>query len=93
MTGSLQAGDFIKLASDTDAKYYEIQSVNSLNQVTLTVSYGCFKWGFRRQQICICTYQNRSFPSTLDTFYSDTEACQLEDIFWLCCAQIMAHYT
>lgn len=35
-TAPLLAGDFIKLASDSDAQYYEILSVDSLIQVTLT---------------------------------------------------------
>lgn len=34
-TAPFLAGDFLKLASDTDAKYYEILSVDSLTQVTL----------------------------------------------------------
>jgi hypothetical protein len=39
-TSSLQAGDWIKQATDTDAGYYQILSVNSPSQVTLTENYG-----------------------------------------------------
>lgn len=38
-TASLLAGDYVRLASDTDAGYYEIQTVNSLYQVTLVDAF------------------------------------------------------
>jgi hypothetical protein len=38
-TTSLQAGDFIRAQSDSDANYYKIQSVDSPSQVTLTGIY------------------------------------------------------
>jgi hypothetical protein len=38
-TGPLQAGDFVRLISDTDTLYYKILSVDSLSQVTLTIPY------------------------------------------------------
>ena len=39
-TSNLEAGDYIRLSSDTDAGYYEIGAVNSLYQVTLTSLFG-----------------------------------------------------
>jgi len=39
-TAPLLAGDFIKIASSGDAEYYEILSVDSLTQVTLTSFFG-----------------------------------------------------
>ncbi len=38
-TSSLQAGDWVRAAADTDAFYYKIQSVDSLSQVTLKEQY------------------------------------------------------
>lgn len=38
-TSDLQSGDFIKNASEGDVKYYEIASVDSLAQVTLTTPF------------------------------------------------------
>ena len=38
-TSNLEPGDFIKLASDTSAGYYEIETVNSSTQVTLTETF------------------------------------------------------
>jgi hypothetical protein len=38
-TADLVAGDFVKKAADGDEKYYEIASVDSLSQVTLTEPY------------------------------------------------------
>lgn len=38
-TASLEAGDWVKASADTDAFYYQIQSVDSLTQVTLTGLY------------------------------------------------------
>lgn len=38
-TSGLVAGDFVKLASEDDSQYYQIQTVNSLSQVTLTQLY------------------------------------------------------
>jgi ribosomal protein L12E/L44/L45/RPP1/RPP2 len=39
-TTGLQAGDFVKKASDLDSGYYQILTVNSPSQVTLTTTYG-----------------------------------------------------
>ena len=38
-TTNLIAGDWIKIATDTDAEYYQILTVNSPSQVTLTTTY------------------------------------------------------
>lgn len=65
-TAGLQAGDWVKLASEDDSKYYQIQSVDSLSQVTLTIPYAGlssgpsglpskYAWG---------VYQTNATPST-----------------------------
>lgn len=38
-TSSLLVGDFVRLASDTDAAYYEIQTINNSFTVTLTANF------------------------------------------------------
>lgn len=65
-TGDVTAGDFIKLASATKDKYYKIQSVDSVSQVTLTSNYqetstgsagdkAVYTWGW---------YETNASPST-----------------------------
>lgn len=44
-TASLQAGDFVKLASDSDVSYYEILTVDSASQVTLVNAFAGISTG------------------------------------------------
>lgn len=39
-TSNLEAGDFIKVASEEDTSYYQILSIDSASQVTLTENFG-----------------------------------------------------
>lgn len=39
-TTDLEAGDFVKVASEEDTAYYQIQSIDSTSQVTLTENFG-----------------------------------------------------
>lgn len=87
-TTNLLAGDFIKLASDTDAQYYEILTVDSLIQVTLVnfftgVSTGV---GGAQAQYAYGSYTHSPTP------IGDDRAIQIAsrplvpengDVFWL----------
>lgn len=86
-TGPLQAGDYLKLGSDTDAGYYEIQSVDSLTQVTLTSNFAGISTGpaGAKGKYAFGDYQTSPTPSTnRDIFITSRESVpEGEDIFWL----------
>jgi hypothetical protein len=65
-TGLLQAGDWIKLASDDDTQYLQIQSVDSLSQVTLTVAYPGTSTGpsGAKAEYAFGVYETNPAPST-----------------------------
>lgn len=65
-TSSLVAGDWIKVATEDSTKYYEIASVDSLSQVTLTVVYGGLSTGASgsKSQYAYGVYEAVAVPST-----------------------------
>lgn len=65
-TNDISAGDFIKTSAGTKDKYYQVQSIDSVSQVTLTVNYqetstgsvgdsAVYTWGW---------YETNASPST-----------------------------
>jgi hypothetical protein len=86
-TSDVQAGDFIKLASSDDTGYYEILSVDSLSQVTLTVNYNEASTGALGDlaQYAWGTYEVDPAPST--DRHIKIAARELvpfdEDVYWL----------
>lgn len=85
-TGPLQAGDWIKLGADTVAGYYQIQSVDSLSQVTLTIPFQGSSTGAggAKAKYAFGTYSTSASPSsTRDIFIADRASVpQGEDVFW-----------
>ena len=86
-TGDVLAGDFVRVAAEDYTKYYEILTVDSLSQVTLTVNFvetstgaagiqAKYAWG---------TYQTNAAPSTNRHIYiADREDVPFdEDTYWL----------
>jgi hypothetical protein len=86
-TGSLIAGDFVKLSSDTNSGYYEIQSVDSLSQVTLTTPFAetSTAAGGAQAQYAFGSYSAAATPTTNRNLYiSSREAMPPGgDVFWL----------
>lgn len=86
-TSSLQAGDFVKVGADTDAGYYQIQSVDSLTQVTLTEAYTGTPTGpaGAKAKYSFGTYQSSPAPSTArDIYIAPREDVPVgQDVFWL----------
>lgn len=86
-TAALQSGDFIKLGSETDAKYYVIDTVDSLTQVTLTEVYTDSSTGpsGAKAKYAFGTYQTSPSPSAQrDIFIADREDVPTgENVFWL----------
>lgn len=65
-TNDVLAGDFIKLASEDDTKYYKILTVDSASQVTLTEVYAETSTGAggAQSQYAWGTYSTSASPST-----------------------------
>jgi hypothetical protein len=65
-TNDVVAGDFIKLASDLDTKYFKILSVGSASQVTLTEAWSLASTGSggAQAQYAWGTYQSNPAPSS-----------------------------
>lgn len=65
-TNDILAGDFIKLASDLDTRYFKVASVDSASQVTLTETYPYASTGSggAQSQYAWGTYQTNVAPST-----------------------------
>lgn len=65
-TTGLEAGDWIKLASDDDTKYYQISSVDSLSQITLTENFAGTSTGSTgaKAQYSWGVYRTAASPST-----------------------------
>jgi hypothetical protein len=86
-TGPLQAGDYLKLGSDTDAGYYEILSVDSLTQVTLTTNYAGADTGpaGAKAKYAFGTYQSAVVPSGQRDIFITSRALVPagQDVFWL----------
>ncbi len=85
-TGLLQAGDWIKLATDDDTKYLKIQSVDSLSQVTLTTPYPYTSTGpsGAKSQYAFGVYETNPAPSTDRHIRvaARKDVPFTEDIFW-----------
>jgi len=85
-TGPLQAGDWIRLGADTVAGYYQIQSVDSLSQVTLTIPFQGSSTGAggAKAKYAFGTYQTSASPSSnRDIFIADRDDVpQGQDVFW-----------
>ena len=86
-TEDLEAGDFIKDASKGDEYYYEIQSVDSLSQVTLTEPYQELSSGPNGYdaQYAFGVYETSPAPSTDRHIYVVDRGSVpfVEDVFWL----------
>jgi hypothetical protein len=86
-TSSLVAGDWVKLATDDDTKYYQIQSVDSLSQVTLTSSFTGTSTGptGSKSHYAYGVYQAVAIPSTGRhvKIASRANVPFNEDIFWI----------
>lgn len=65
-TASLQAGDWVKLSSEDDTQYLQIQTVDSLSQVTLTTVYPNTSTGpsGAKAQYAWGVYETNPAPST-----------------------------
>lgn len=86
-TSNLQSGDWVKKGQDTDAGYYQIQSVDSLTQITLTENYGGTSTGApgTKAKYAFGVYQNNPTPST-DRHIKIVDRHAMpagENIFWL----------
>lgn len=85
-TGPLQAGDWIKLGADTVAGYYQIQTVDSLSQVTLTIPFQGSSTGAggAKAKYTFGAYGTSPTPSTnRDIFVADRASVpQGQDVFW-----------
>jgi hypothetical protein len=86
-TMGLVAGDFVKIASELDTKYYKILSVDSLFQVTLTVNFADTSTGSggAQSQYAYGVYQTDPAPSTDRHLKIDAreDVPFDEDHFWL----------
>lgn len=85
-TGNLQAGDWVKLGATTVAGYYQIQSVDSLSQVTLTIPYQGASTGAggAKAKYAFGSYQTSPSPSTNRHIQiaEREDVPQGQDIFW-----------
>lgn len=86
-TGPLQAGDWIKAGSETTAGYYQIQSVDSLSQVTLVLNYAGASTGVigATAQYAFGSYSAVASPSSNRHIYITSRGTVPEgqDTFWL----------
>lgn len=85
-TAPLAAGDWVKVGADTDAGYYQIQTVDSLSQVTLTENFGGTSTGAAgaKAKYAFGSYQTAASPSTTRHIYiADREDVpEGQDVFW-----------
>lgn len=86
-TGSLADGDWVKVGADTDAGYYQIDTVDSSSQVTLTEPYAGLSTGAVgiKSKYAFGAYQTSPTPSTSrHIFIADRkDVPQGENVFWL----------
>jgi microcystin-dependent protein len=86
-TSPLQAGDWIKVGAETDAAYYQIQSVESTTQVTLTEVFTGTSTGAggAKSKYSYGVYQTDAAPSTNRHIHianrKDTPSG--ENVFWM----------
>lgn len=85
-TTPLQSGDWVRLASDTNANYYQIDTVDSLSQVTLILNFGGTSTGASGAKAVYAfgTYSVSASPSTnRDIFIVDRSLVpQNQDVWW-----------
>jgi len=85
-TGPLQAGDWVKLGAETVSGYYQIQTVDSLSQVTLTIPFAGASTGAggAKAKYTFGSYSTSPTPSsTRDIYIADRASVpQGEDVFW-----------
>lgn len=85
-TSNLQSGDWIRLGSDTTANYYQIDTVDSVSQVTLLLNYAGVSTGASgaKSVYAYGTYNASVSPSTSrDIFIVDRSLVPSgQDIFW-----------
>lgn len=86
-TGPLAPGDWIKIGSETDAGYYQISTVDSLTQVTLTENFNEASTGAggQKSKYSFGSYSTSATPSTTRHIYiaDRQDVPQGEDVFWL----------
>lgn len=86
-TGLLQSGDWIKVGAETDAGYYEIDTVDSSSQVTLVSNFAGSSTGAPgiKAKYAYGSYQTSPAPSTDRNIYvaNRKDVPQGEDVFWL----------
>lgn len=85
-TGPLAAGDWIKLGSDTVGGYYQIQTIDSLSQVTLTIPFQGASTGApgAKAKYTFGSYSTSPAPSSDRNIYVvDREDVPTgEDVWW-----------
>lgn len=85
-TGPLQAGDWIKLGAETVSGFYQIQSIDSLSQVTLTIPFQGASTGAggAKAKYTFGSYSTSPAPSSTRHIYTADRALvpQGEDVFW-----------
>lgn len=86
-TAPLVAGDFVKLSIDDDSKYYQIQSVDSLSQVTLSAPFTGTSTGpsGAKSKYAWGVYEAVAIPSTNRhvRIADRKDVPSSEDTFWL----------
>lgn len=86
-TSDVLAGDYVKVAAENETKYYQILSVDSASQVTLTVNFVETSTGSggTQAQYAWGTYQTTAVPST-DRHLRVVDRKDVpfdEDVYWL----------
>lgn len=86
-TGPLIPGDWVKMGADTDAGYYQILTVDSSSQVTLTENFLGSSTGSpgTKSKYAFGSYQTSPTPSTNRHIYvaNRKDVPSGEDVFWL----------
>lgn len=85
-TGPLQADDWVKIGSDPNSGYYQIQTVDSLSQVTLTIPYNGSSTGAggAKSKYAYGTYEVSPAPSSnRHIFVADRSQVPAgQDLWW-----------
>jgi hypothetical protein len=86
-TSSLEVGDYVKVAAEDDGSYYEIQSIDSASQVTLTENFGGTSTGATgtSAKYAYGVYRTDAAPSTdRHVKVADIDSVPFDgDIYWL----------
>lgn len=86
-TSSLAPGDWVKIGSDTDAGYYEIDTVDSLTQVTLVENFAGTSTGVTgtKAKYSYGSYVTSPTPSSDRNIYiaDRPDVPSGQDVFWL----------